>query len=713
MLNRIGRTALMLTVVAVGFTASTPADVIYGPDDTVAGRPIKDWTAAWWRWATSNPYQQNPLADETGAFANRNQRGDVYFIGGAFGGTHERRFDVPAGKPILIPITNYQADNVLYDPPHTLEELYAEAAGAIDGFDVLYLKLDGESIDGLYDHRQVSPPYEFVFPEDNLYDYFGVPTSAGIYKPGVSDGYWVMLYPFEEGTQHTIEFGGSNSTSGFELSMTVHINVIAPPTPNIEFTPIGSPKWKIADAHLISMWIGTPPDFPGFLSSSQQLLPEPNHKFHPQLFIGPGDAHDGPYDHEFADGIIITGMPEKSTFNAYEWSFPNSVALVCMVVPADDAPTGKTPDSDDGPMIPNSICPLTFSGVTKIGDDVFDPNWGFQVPALDQVDPPFDAQGHSHIPMFFADAAEFGTGGPEGDYTYEFRIVDADGNGYDISAKFSVVAGPVVPLFGTVAGKTLAEWSVAWWQWAFSYPADKSPLLDETGEFTYLGDQGSVFFLAGTFGGEATRTATAYDSQHILFPTLNAFYFKDPGEIITEEEMRAWLDRLISTVGSLTANVDGAAVGGNPFDYRLPAPPGLYLIDLPENNLFSENGIPAGSYETTSDGYFMMLRPLAAGTYTLEFGGKSNGSDEFGPFSTMVTCQLTVLPTPARGDTNCDGAVDFSDIDSFVAALIGRDAYIDEAPGCYMLAADVDGSGGVDFEDIDGFVDCLINEGCR
>jgi hypothetical protein len=65
-----------------------------------------------------------------------------------------------------------------------------------------------------------------------------------------------------------------------------------------------------------------------------------------------------------------------------------------------------------------------------------------------------------------------------------------------------------------------------------------------------------------------------------------------------------------------------------------------------------------------------------------------------------------------RGDVNCDGSVDFNDIDPFVTALISRDDYESQYPDCDYSLADINQDGSVDFNDIDGFVECLINGGC-
>jgi len=65
-------------------------------------------------------------------------------------------------------------------------------------------------------------------------------------------------------------------------------------------------------------------------------------------------------------------------------------------------------------------------------------------------------------------------------------------------------------------------------------------------------------------------------------------------------------------------------------------------------------------------------------------------------------------PQPARpGDLNCDGQVNFDDIDPFVLALSGQAAYEAQYPLCPHRHADCNGDGTVDFDDIDRFVAAL------
>ena len=67
---------------------------------------------------------------------------------------------------------------------------------------------------------------------------------------------------------------------------------------------------------------------------------------------------------------------------------------------------------------------------------------------------------------------------------------------------------------------------------------------------------------------------------------------------------------------------------------------------------------------------------------------------------------------PKKADMNCDGAVDFSDIDPFVEALADPDQYKHDFPSCDLTTGDVNGDGFVNFDDIDPFVVCLVDGGC-
>jgi len=66
---------------------------------------------------------------------------------------------------------------------------------------------------------------------------------------------------------------------------------------------------------------------------------------------------------------------------------------------------------------------------------------------------------------------------------------------------------------------------------------------------------------------------------------------------------------------------------------------------------------------------------------------------------------------PCPGDMDCDGDVDFDDINPFVLALGGPAGYYAQYPNCIWLNGDCDGDGDVDFDDINAFV-ALIGTTC-
>ena len=59
------------------------------------------------------------------------------------------------------------------------------------------------------------------------------------------------------------------------------------------------------------------------------------------------------------------------------------------------------------------------------------------------------------------------------------------------------------------------------------------------------------------------------------------------------------------------------------------------------------------------------------------------------------------------GDVNCDGSVNFADINPFVLLLSNPSAWQDAYPGCPLLNGDINTDGSVNFSDINPFVHLL------
>lgn len=213
-------------------------------------------------------------------------------------------------------------------------------------------------------------------------------------------------------------------------------------TQGVWLTPIGNPTWMPVDFHLFSAPIGTADTgYAEFLENALAILPPPNHSFHPDLGVGPGEPHQPPYDSEIAEGVASLGYHEGVRFHSTEFSNGNGVWLVWMNVPAPGA-TGSSPDFASGAIIPNNLFPIHVEGVSSRNGRPFDPNLSiFDVPALDQnLDPPFTIDGHSHFPVFIADNADFGPPGIRliGSYRYRITMMDTTGSGWRINVHFAV-----------------------------------------------------------------------------------------------------------------------------------------------------------------------------------------------------------------------------------------------------------------------------------
>ena len=211
-------------------------------------------------------------------------------------------------------------------------------------------------------------------------------------------------------------------------------------------TPVGTPAWQPTDIHLFVAPIGGPPNFEGVLTSLQAVLPEPNHRFHPDLFIGPGDPHNPPYTSELANGLASSGFLEKTIFDSSDFSGTNGIYLAMMNVPGfglTPPAQGSSPDFASGPIIPNSLFPITAIGTTFRNGSPLPASSTTAVPPLDgSLNPPFNVDGHSHYPQFYIDNADFNGVDPDGTYAYVVSLRDTAGNGWDVSVPFVVVPEP-------------------------------------------------------------------------------------------------------------------------------------------------------------------------------------------------------------------------------------------------------------------------------
>ena len=222
----------LIAIVLIALGLSLPMNIasaepdIFSPSSNPFGMKFKEWTAQWWQFVLSFPFDVNPLLDETGDRCAIGQRGPVWFLMGTVAGESNRTCSIPEGKALFFPIINSVDVNVTNQ---TAKELRAELEPCFDAVRNLSVEVDGKPIRKLKNHFRVrSEVFEVTLPQGNV---FGL--DPGSYSPAVDDGYYVMLEPLAVG-KHTLHFGGSSDPSaacifypdGFSVDVTYSLDIV-------------------------------------------------------------------------------------------------------------------------------------------------------------------------------------------------------------------------------------------------------------------------------------------------------------------------------------------------------------------------------------------------------------------------------------------------------------------------------------------------------
>ena len=232
---------------------------IVPPGSTVAGQTIGEWTGDWWEWAAGQSVPNDAFTDTTGANADVNQSGPVWFVAGTFGGPIPppgRSFQVPSDRYLLFPMVNVASaaaepqfgfDPDDFDDPATLAAVRADATGLADMIDSLLFEIDGVPATDLFRHREVSGFFSMEFAPDNP-----IGVDPGPSGPAFADGYWVMLEPLPTGTTITTRYGGGASAFEFSTEVTATISSVPEPAAaallGVGLVALGVMRRRIASA---------------------------------------------------------------------------------------------------------------------------------------------------------------------------------------------------------------------------------------------------------------------------------------------------------------------------------------------------------------------------------------------------------------------------------------------------------------------------------
>ena len=390
-----------------------------------------------------------------------------------------------------------------------------------------------------------------------------------------------------------------------------------------------------------------------------------------QLF--PADAQGGPY--------LLSGTNSHTDLNA-QW-FARVVLL--------DMNRAQTPSTNDGPCYIDNI--ELYEGTdyaSAIGaGPVFAENFqtGFnQVPGrVDQKSTWTDISGAEGG---FATVVNDPTGGGHG----IVMKLDPNGNQYlaDQNQGAEVTLPRAIPNLPT---KTYAV--IRWQQW-------RADLYDNV-------TAGSPVFHDAN--GYTTAHSGVFEWDGAGDPNSQNMYTYETGSESILMHAGAWQQvelRCDFTFNAVDLYLDGVLAAGVPdflFDPQTPFLTWAFTMD-PTPPVANDGIVPQptlAQYLTDID---------STNGVTLRGGPLMGPDGKVYYLRTTTPTNLVALKASAcPGDCNCDGRVDFGDINPFVLALSDFNAWRTQFPNCPVANPDVNGDGHVDFGDINPFVALLSGGG--
>lgn len=232
--NRKKQIGLLLIVVIVAgllavVTGAGAAQVdppVVPPDGTWDDKTYGELGADWWQWALAIPaFKDHPNRDRGKVDCSMGQAddGEVWFLAGAAmnnrkGVVNVKRTcedPVPVGKALFFPIVNIICSELTGDEGD-LEEICDQVVNDFIPVDSLSASIDGNPVENLVDFRTKSPYFDIApLPAPNI-----IHAPAGSEAPAVTDGYYLLLEPLDEG-EHDIEFSGKIVAPDYGIDWTL------------------------------------------------------------------------------------------------------------------------------------------------------------------------------------------------------------------------------------------------------------------------------------------------------------------------------------------------------------------------------------------------------------------------------------------------------------------------------------------------------------
>ncbi len=174
-----------------------------------------------------------------------------------------------------------------------------------------------------------------------------------------------------------------------------------------------------------------------------------------------------------------------------------------------------------------------------------------------------------------------------------------------------------IPVSENVAGKAQYEYANIWWQWANTMSDEISPIRDNNGKYCHINQSGDVWFLAGGYGtSKIKRHCIIPQGKHIFFPVINMAYWPENGTNKTCQAVKEESALNNNELYFIYVELDGQSV------------PNMRNNRIRSKECFDLNGLLAKQknvekiYPAATDGFWLMLKPLAKGMHSLKFNAQ-------------------------------------------------------------------------------------------
>lgn len=208
----------------------------------------------------------------------------------------------------------------------------------------------------------------------------------------------------------------------------------------------------------------------------------------------------------------------------------------------------------------------------------------------------------------------------------------------------------------TVLGKSYGEWTKAYWQWLLPIAKAQSPY---SGGDCTQGQSGPVWFLTpGTNLKPNTRTCTIPSDKAILVPIIHNLCMPCPETDgcttpIAQAELQKCQTDFFQSADTLQLVLDDKSLGSTTDFALYRVPSGVFSWKAPSSTKDqivactgpvgkNDCSIPEGDRSGLSDGYWVILKPLPAGTHTIYLRGSVTGS--VSAYEEAVAWDLVVTP---------------------------------------------------------------------